>query len=108
MNFEGGPGWKRAIDIGAGGLALLVAVIPMVVISVGISLDSGFPIVIRQRRIGLAGREFLMWKFRTLPAGTPQIAKSELIRKGLPELSQLAQLLRRYSLDELPQLLNVL
>lgn len=100
------PAWKRASDLIGGICALVVAAIPMSLISIGILLESGRPIMIKQRRIGLHGDEFAMWKFRTLPANTPQMAKSELLRAGLRS-SRFARFLRRYSLDELPQLVNV-
>src|SRR6266550_121541 len=101
------PAWKRATDLIAGTIALAIAAIPMVAIAAAILLESGRPIVLRQRRIGVHAREFQMWKFRTLPTNTPQLAKSDLIARGV-QPSGLGHVLRRYSLDELPQLLNVL
>lgn len=91
-----------------GGLvALAIAAIPMLAIAAAIVLESGRPILLRQRRIGVNGDEFLMWKFRTLPRDTPQMAKSDLRTTGV-NATRLGLLLRRYSLDELPQLLNVI
>jgi O-antigen biosynthesis protein WbqP len=101
------PAWKRATDLVAGTIAILVAAVPMLAIAVAILLESGRPVLLRQRRIGLHGAEFQMWKFRSLPANTPQLAKADLMARGL-EPSSLGRMLRRYSLDELPQLLNVL
>jgi O-antigen biosynthesis protein WbqP len=101
------PVWKRATDLIAGTIALLIAVFLMLAIAVAILLESGRPILLRQRRIGVHGGEFQMWKFRTLPTNTPQLAKSELIARGV-QPSRLGHVLRRYSLDELPQLFNVL
>ena len=101
------PLWKRGTDIVGGLAALVVSAIPMLVIAGAIVADSGRPVLLRQRRIGVHGQEFQMWKFRTLPVDTPQLAKSELRASGL-QTSPLGLFLRRYSLDELPQLLNVL
>ena len=101
------PAWKRATDLVAGTIALLVAAIPMLAIAAAIAVESRGPVLLRQRRIGVHGGEFKMWKFRTLPTNTPQLAKSDLIARGL-QPSRLGRVLRRYSLDELPQLLNVL
>jgi O-antigen biosynthesis protein WbqP len=102
------PAWKRATDIVGGLAALVIAAIPMVLISAAIFADSGWPVLIKQRRIGIGGSEFGMWKFRTLPIGTPQMAKADLLRGPAPDMTRLGRFLRRYSLDELPQLFNVL
>jgi O-antigen biosynthesis protein WbqP len=100
-------GWKRVADIGFGVVLLALAAVPMALIAAAIAIDSGRPVVFRQRRVGCLGREFLMWKFRTLPVGTPEVAKAELPSAGRRP-TRLGFLLRRYSLDELPQLLNVI
>ncbi|MDP9225772.1 MAG: sugar transferase [Actinomycetota bacterium] len=71
------------------------------------ALDSGWPVFIRQRRIGRREHEYLMWKLRTMPRDTPQMAKAELDHSQL-RISSLSRFLRRHSIDELPQLLNVL
>lgn len=79
----------------------------MTAIAIAIVAESGRPALIRQRRIGRGGHEYLMWKFRTLPRDTPQVAKSDLGAQGL-RVTPLGRFLRRHSLDELPQLVNVL
>ena len=95
------------MDVTGGSIAIVIASIPMLVIATTIILDSGRPVLIKQRRIGVGGGEFGMWKFRTLPVGTPQMAKADLLRDRQPATTGLGRFLRRYSLDELPQLLNV-
>jgi O-antigen biosynthesis protein WbqP len=101
------PTWKRSCDLLVGGAGLLLSVVPLALISGAILLDSGRPIFLRQSRIGANGRTYLMWKFRTLPQDTPQMSKADLHRIGVKP-TPLGRILRRYSLDELPQLLNVL
>jgi O-antigen biosynthesis protein WbqP len=101
------PAWKRATDLVGGTIALFIAAFPMLAIAIAIKIESGSPVMLRQRRIGVHGVEFQMWKFRSLPIDTPQLAKSDLMARGL-QPSGLGRVLRRYSLDELPQLLNVL
>ena len=101
------PIWKRSCDLLLGGAGLALAAIPLAVISAAILLDSGRPVFLRQSRIGANGRGYLMWKFRTLPQDTPQMSKTELQRIGV-RTTRLGRLRRRYSLDELPQLLNVI
>ena len=100
------PRWKRSCDLLLGGAGLALAAIPIALISAAILLDSGRPVFLQQSRIGANGRGYLMWKFRTLPQDTPQMSKTELQGIGV-RTTRLGRVLRRYSLDELPQLLNV-
>src|SRR5437667_11501682 len=93
------PSWKRAMDVIGGLIGLTVLASPMAVIAIAITIESGPPIVIAQRRIGSAGIEYTMWKFRTLPPTTPQLSKADLIATGV-RARPLGQFLRRYSLDE--------
>ena len=105
--MNGDPIWKLTIDR-VGGLAFFaVALVPMIAIGTALLVDSGWPVLMRQRRIGRHGLDYRMWKFRTLPKDTPQMAKSELGVQGL-RVTPLGHFLRRHSLDELPQLVNVL
>jgi O-antigen biosynthesis protein WbqP len=101
------PTWKRSCDVLVGGAGLVLSLIPLALISAAILLDSGRPIFLRQNRIGANGGSYLMWKFRTLPKDTPQMSKADLQGIGVKP-TPLGRVLRRYSLDELPQLLNVL
>jgi O-antigen biosynthesis protein WbqP len=101
------PKWKSTVDYVCGCVLLVAAAIPMTLIAGGILAESGRPVLIRQRRIGRRGVEYLMWKFRTLPKETPQMAKSDLVAAGLNP-TMFGRRLRRHSLDELPQLINVL
>jgi O-antigen biosynthesis protein WbqP len=100
------PAWKRGADLILGLMALVVAAAPMAAIAILIRVDSPGPAMIHQRRIGQHGREYRMYKFRTLPANTPQMSK-EMMRQERIRPTRLGSLLRRYSLDELPQLINV-
>jgi O-antigen biosynthesis protein WbqP len=101
------PLWKVVTDRVGSALLLIVAAIPMLTIGLVIRWDLGPPVLMRQRRIGQHGVEYSMWKFRTLPRDTPQVAKSELGVSGI-QTTAVGHFLRRYSLDELPQLFNVL
>jgi Undecaprenyl-phosphate glucose phosphotransferase len=105
-------GWnrvlKRAFDLVFGAAALLVALPAMAAIAVAVRATSGRPVLYRQERMGLDGRRFHMLKFRTMrpdaEAGTgPQWAVPDD-----PRRTALGVFLRRSSLDELPQLINVL
>jgi O-antigen biosynthesis protein WbqP len=101
------PTWKAVMDLVGGSLLIFLLLIPMLLVGLLILVESGWPVLIRQRRIGQGGDEYLMWKFRTLPRDTPQMAKAELDH-AVVRVTPLGRMLRRYSVDELPQLLNVL
>jgi lipopolysaccharide/colanic/teichoic acid biosynthesis glycosyltransferase len=108
--LPGGPaGWqataKRAIDV-AVALVLLLAVTPLLVLAaIGTKLSDGGPVLFRQVRIGQGGRPFTMLKLRTYPVDHLDLAQS-LPHEACP--SRWGRLLRRSSLDELPQFVNVL
>jgi exopolysaccharide biosynthesis polyprenyl glycosylphosphotransferase len=103
---------KRLMDLLIG-TGLLIACSPlMLIIAVLIKVDSPGPALIRQQRVGENGRLFQMLKFRTMRAGEEQHpgswAGEPHKRPNDPRVTRLGRFLRRYSLDELPQLINVL
>jgi len=120
--FEGVPfihlresplyGWnqlfKRGFDLVFGGLTLILAAPLMAAIAVAIRLISPGPIFYRQERMGLDGQRFRMLKFRTMPVDAEARSGPVWAQPGDPRRTRLGSLLRRFSLDELPQLLNVL
>ncbi|MFI5369996.1 MAG: sugar transferase [Candidatus Eisenbacteria bacterium] len=99
---------KRAADV-ALALALLLAVSPvMIAVGLAIRLDSPGPALFRQRRIGRGSREFVIVKFRTMRQGTPDLASHLMQGQVSDRVTRIGGFLRRSSLDELPQLLNIL
>jgi lipopolysaccharide/colanic/teichoic acid biosynthesis glycosyltransferase len=104
------PGYafaKRTWDV-AVSLILLGLLSPLfLVISFLIRLESPGPAFFRQRRIGKDGEEFLLWKFRSMHTNAPEYAPSPSSTRD-QRLTSIGRLIRRISLDELPQLLNVL
>lgn len=98
---------KRATDLALGTLILLLCALPMLAIALAIKLTSAGPIFFRQRRYGLDGREFFVWKFRTMTVceDGPTITQATRDDK---RVTSVGGFLRRTSLDELPQLFNVL
>jgi lipopolysaccharide/colanic/teichoic acid biosynthesis glycosyltransferase len=109
---------KRLFDSIGACLILLVGAPVMAAIALAIRFDSSGPVLFRQRRIGRDGREFIVFKFRTMVANAEVLkvnleARNEAadgffkIRED-PRITRVGRLLRRSSLDELPQLLNVL
>jgi lipopolysaccharide/colanic/teichoic acid biosynthesis glycosyltransferase len=115
---------RRAVDLMVVSIALLVLVIPMLLIALMIRLGTPGPALYRQQRIGQGGRLFTMYKFRTMRVGGSDAQHRELIARELrgedtsvggswkidsdPRVTRLGSILRRTSVDELPQLLNVL
>jgi len=98
---------KRAFDLLVATLLLVVLAPLLALIALAIKLDSRGPALYRQRRSGRASREFTIFKFRSMRVGTPDLA-SHLLQPGSDRVTRLGRLLRRSSLDELPQLWNVM
>jgi lipopolysaccharide/colanic/teichoic acid biosynthesis glycosyltransferase len=115
---------RRVVDIAVSGLALLVLAIPMTVIGLVIRWTSVGPALFQQQRVGYGGRSFTMYKFRTMRTGVGDEMLRELIAAELrgedtssggsykldkdPRVTPMGTFLRKTSLDELPQLINVL
>jgi len=98
---------KRAEDLVLGTLALLLSMPFMLLIGAAVKLDSPGPVIFRQRRHGLDGREIVVYKFRTMKVleDGPELRQA---RSDDERITRVGAFLRRYSLDELPQLFNVL
>lgn len=97
--------FKRVIDT-ALALPVLVAIAPiMVVVAIMIRLESRGPAIFRQRRVGYRGRVFLCFKFRTMRSGMegPEYTREDDLR-----VTPLGRLLRKWRIDELPQIFNIL
>ncbi|WP_214325152.1 sugar transferase [Nonomuraea sediminis] len=96
---------RRLLDLAVAGTALLVLAVPMLVIYLIVRWSSRGPGFFAQLRVGQGGRPFSMYKFRTMRVGVggPLVTAS-----ADPRLTRVGAFLRRYSLDELPQLWNVL
>jgi exopolysaccharide biosynthesis polyprenyl glycosylphosphotransferase len=99
---------KRLFDIAIAGLALVVLAIPLALIALAVVLDSGRPIFYRQVRVGRLGETFEIIKFRTMRVDAEAASGPVWARRGEARTTRVGRLLRRTSLDELPQLFNVL
>lgn len=116
---------KRAVDVAATVLLLILLAPLLLLVAVAIRLDTPGPALFRQRRVGRHGREFTVLKFRSMAAGSLPDLHREYIEKLArakpgpsggelrkltqdPRVTRIGALLRRTSIDELPQLLNVL
>jgi lipopolysaccharide/colanic/teichoic acid biosynthesis glycosyltransferase len=99
---------RRAVDILVSGSALLLAAPLLAVAMIAIRIESPGPVIYRQRRSGLDGHEFDVLKLRTMVDGAEHIGAGLAIDAGDPRITRVGAVLRRTSLDELPNLLNVL
>lgn len=115
-HYEGKFFYKRAFDV-IGALGLLGLLSPLLmVIAVAVKLTSPGPVIFKQQRTGWRGRPFAMWKFRTMAVDAD--AHQDVLDNALdgpafkakddPRITPLGRWLRRYSLDEFPQLWNIL
>ena len=106
--FYGVDGWiKRVEDIIVATCVLVLIAIPMILISIGIKLTSPGPVIFRQTRYGLQGQPIEVWKFRTMRV----MENGDQVRQATrddPRVTKFGSFLRRTSLDELPQFINVI
>jgi len=87
--------------------ALLILWPILVIVSVAIRIESSGPVIFRQKRYGLGGKDFLIWKFRTMYEAE-SCSEFEQAKKNDQRITKVGRVLRRTSLDELPQLFNVI
>jgi hypothetical protein len=109
---------KRVVDVIVSAIALLLLSPIFLILTLSIAIADGFPVIFRQKRIGEDGREFSMLKFRSMVKNAEEVLKRdpELYRKfqenfkleNDPRILPIGQFIRKTSLDELPQLINVL
>jgi O-antigen biosynthesis protein WbqP len=99
---------KRLADLLLALVGLVVAAPLGLLLALLIRLDSPGPVLFRQLRVGRNGREFVLVKFRSMRIDTPNLSTAELKAAGLEPYTRVGKWLRKTSLDELPQLWNVL
>lgn len=101
-------GIKRILDLILALLALAVFAIPMVIVALLIRMESPGPAIFRQKRIGRNGEVFEFLKFRSMCVGAEHTGTGVYSEKGDARVTRLGRILRATSIDELPQLINVL
>ena len=99
---------KRIIDIVLSLLAVFLLIIPGIVIAIFIKIDSKGSIFFKQRRIGKNKKYFIIYKFRTMRSDTPTNIPTHLLENPDFYITRVGKILRRTSLDELPQIINIL
>lgn len=99
---------KRSGDIVLSLLALLLLLVPMAILALAIYIDDPGSVLFCQKRVGRNGKRFRFYKFRTMRKETPKYLPTLELEHPEKYITRLGRFLRRYSLDELPQLFNVL
>ncbi|HKT83103.1 MAG TPA: sugar transferase [Solirubrobacterales bacterium] len=98
----------RFVDIAIAAIALLLLSPVLLLAAIAIKLGSRGPVFYRQRRVGLGGAEFEMLKLRTMVAGSDPVGVGTVVSRDDPRVTTAGRVLRRTSLDEIPNLVNVL
>ena len=98
---------NRALDAAGASVALALTSPALALAALAVKLEDGGPVLYRQRRVGLHGREFELVKLRTMVVGAEREGAGWAVNEGDPRITRVGGLLRRLSLDELPQLWNV-
>ena len=99
---------KRGLDVLLSLAGIIVLAVPMLVIAVAVKLDSPGPALFRQRRVGIHKTYFEILKFRTMRTDTPHDAPTHQLQGASTYITKVGAFLRKTSLDELPQLFNIL
>ncbi len=100
--------FKRIEDLVIGTIALLIFAPIMLAVAVAIKLDSPGPVFFRQRRHGFNNEAIMVWKFRSMYTHMTDHTAAQQVTKGDPRVTRIGRFIRKTSLDELPQLFNVL
>ena len=98
---------NRPVDVVGAALGLALASPVLAAAAVAIKLEDGGPVLYRQRRVGLGGRDFDLLKLRTMVVGAEHQGAGLAVNRGDARITRGGRVLRRLSLDELPQLWNV-
>lgn len=98
---------KRAADVIFSSIGIVILFLPGLLIAAVIACESRGPVLFSQRRVGRYGREFRIYKFRTMHVETPKYRSTEELENSGQYITSVGHFLRKFSLDELPQLINV-
>jgi len=99
---------RRALDLFIAAVALVVSSPVLAAAAIAIKLDSRGPVMYRARRVGLGGEEFELYKLRTMHTGNDPVGVGTPVYAEDPRVTRVGHWLRRFSLDELPNLINVI
>ena len=99
---------KRGMDIVCAFLAIAVLSVPFLLVSLAIYMDDPGPVFFRQYRVGLHGKRFRVYKFRSMKTDTPKYLSTTEFTDSSTYVTRVGRFIRKFSIDELPQLINVL
>lgn len=99
---------KRVMDILLSAVGLLVLLVPFAFVMIAVFLDNPGPVFFSQYRVGLGGKHFKMYKFRSMRVDVPHELSTAELRDPKACITRVGRFIRKYSIDELPQLYNVL
>ena len=98
---------KRFFDIVLSGVGIIVAAIPMLIVAIIIKIDSPGPVFFKQKRVGIHKSYFNIIKFRSMPTTAPKDTPTHELKNAASLLSPFQEAMRKYSIDEIPQLFNI-
>ena len=100
--------FKRLFDIFCSLLAIIILGLPMLIVALAIKLDSKGPVLFKQKRIGKNKKLFKIWKFRSMYIDTDPNAPTHKLNNANNHITKVGKFIRKTSIDELPQLFNIL
>ena len=99
---------KRTFDIIFSGILLIIGAIPLLLVALLIKIDSKGPVIFKQERLGVNGKVFRIYKFRSMIVNAESQGSGVYSGKGDPRVTRMGRIIRATSIDELPQLINIL
>ena len=99
---------KRYIDVGVSVFGLVITLPVLLITAVAIKLDSEGNVLFRQKRLGKDGKEFTIYKFRSMCMNAEKTGSGQYSFKGDPRVTRVGKIIRATSIDELPQFLNII
>ena len=100
--------WKRLFDILLSLIAIIVLSFPMLIVAIAIKIDSRGPVLFKQNRVGKNKKIFKIWKFRSMYIDTDPNAPTHQLGNANSHITKVGKFIRKTSIDELPQLFNIL
>ena len=99
--------FKRLFDICASAFGILILTIPFIIVSIAIKIESKGPVIFKQERVGLNGKHFKIWKFRSMVVNA-ESKGLQITSKEDSRVTKVGKIIRKLKIDELAQLFNVL
>lgn len=100
--------FKRLLDIILSGIGLVVLAIPMLIVAIAIRCEDPGPVIFKQKRIGRGRKNFMLYKFRSMRIDTPRDTPTHLLSNPEQYILKVGGFIRKTSIDELPQLWNII